>query len=152
MANQTTFRIARGASCRAAKWKPIDVTWPEFLDKLNSPARTGETVAEYKRMSKADKSAAKDVGGFVAGELAHGKRSNRTVRNRSMVTLDADKAYPGQWDDVTLIADYCMAMYSTHSHTPAPEHPAPAGRCPFLRSGHKPRGLRFLLRASSSGV
>ena len=113
-----TYRIARGASCKAAKWKPVDMTWPDFLDKLNSPARTGETVAEYKRMSKAEKSIAKDVGGFVAGELANGKRSNRTVRSRSMVTLDADKAVPDQWDDVTLLCDYRMAMYSTHSHTP----------------------------------
>lgn len=112
------FRIARGASRRASKWKPVDVSWSEFLQKLNSPARTGETVAEYKRMGKAEKSAAKDVGGFVAGELLNGKRSNRTVRSRSMVTLDADKAYPGQWEDVTLICDYRMAMYSTHSHTP----------------------------------
>ena len=113
-----TYRIARGASCKAAKWKPIDITWPDFLAKLNSPARTGETVAEYKRMSKAEKSAAKDVGGFVAGELANGKRSNRTVRSRSMVTLDADKAVKNQWDDVTMLCDLRMAMYSTHSHTP----------------------------------
>ena len=113
-----TYRIARGASCKAAKWKPIDITWPEFLAKLNSPARTGETVAEYQRMSKAEKSAAKDVGGFVAGELANGKRSNRTVRSRSMVTLDADKAVKNQWEDVTLLCGYRMAMYSTHSHTP----------------------------------
>lgn len=113
-----TYRIARGASCRAAKWKPIDYTWQDFLSKLNSPARTGETVAEYKRMTKAEKALAKDVGGFVAGELLNGKRSNRTVRCRSMVTLDADKAYPGQWEDVTLLVEYRMAMYSTHSHTP----------------------------------
>ena len=113
-----TYRIARGASCRAAKWKPIDYTWQDFLSKLNSPARTGETVAEYKRMPKAEKAMVKDVGGFVAGELLNGKRSNRTVRCRSMVTLDADKAYPGQWEDVTLLVEYRMAMYSTHSHTP----------------------------------
>lgn len=113
-----TYRIARGMSCRAAKWKPIDYTWTDFLAKLNSPARTGETVAEYKRMTKAEKASAKDVGGFVAGELLNGKRSNRTVRSRSMVTLDADKAYPGQWEDVTLLCEYRMAMYSTHSHTP----------------------------------
>lgn len=113
-----TYKIARGASCRAAKWKPIEITWSAFLDKLNAPARTGETVAEYKRMTKADKSAIKDVGGFVAGELLNGKRSNRTVRSRTMITLDADKAYPQQWEDVTLLTEYRMAMYSTHSHTP----------------------------------
>ena len=116
--DRNTYRIARGASCRAAKWKPVDVTWADFLSRLNSPARTGETVAEYKRMTKAEKASAKDVGGFVAGELLGGKRSNRTVRCRSMVTLDADKAYPGQWEDVTLLCEYRMAMYSTHSHTP----------------------------------
>ena len=116
--DRDTYRIARGASCRAAKWKPIDYTWPEFLAKLNAPARTGETVAEYLRMNKAERSAVKDVGGFVAGTLLNGKRSNRTVRSRCMVTLDADKAYPRQWEDVTLLCEYRMAMYSTHSHTP----------------------------------
>lgn len=116
--DRDTYRIARGASCRAAKWKPIDYTWADFLAKLNAPARTGETVAEYKRMTKTEKAVAKDVGGFVAGELLNGKRSNRTVRSRSMVTLDADKAYPGQWEDVVLLCEYRMAMYSTHSHTP----------------------------------
>lgn len=115
--SRDTYRIARGASCRAAKWKPVDYTWADFLQKLNAPARTGETVAEYKRMTKAEKSLVKDVGGFVAGELLNGKRSNRTVRCRSMVTLDADKAYPQQWEDVTLLSEYRMAMYSTHSHT-----------------------------------
>lgn len=113
-----TYRIARGASCRAAKWKPIDISWAAFLDKLNAPARTGETVTEYKRMTKAEKAVVKDVGGFVAGELLNGKRSNRTVRSRTMVTLDADKAYAGQWEDVTLLCEYRMAMYTTHSHTP----------------------------------
>lgn len=112
-----TYIISRGASCRAAKWKPAAVTWDEFLAKLNAPARTGETVAEYKRMTKEEKAEKKDVGGFVAGELLNGKRSNRTIRNRCMVTLDADKAYSGQWDDVTALCDYRMAMYSTHSHT-----------------------------------
>jgi hypothetical protein len=69
-------------------------------------------------MTKAEKAVAKDVGGFVAGELLNGKRSNRTIRSRTMVTLDADKAYPGQWEDVALLCEYRMAMYSTHSHTP----------------------------------
>ena len=118
MVNSLTFRISRAPSRNSAKWKPVDISWQAFLDKLNSPARTGETVAEYKRMSKAEKSEVKDVGGFVAGELQSGKRSNRTVRSRSMVTLDADNAYPGQWDDVTALMDCTMAMYSTHSHTP----------------------------------
>ena len=113
-----TYRIARAPKCWAAKWKPKDVSWEEFLGLLNSPARTGETVAEYKKMTKAEKSVAKDVGGFVAGELLNGKRSNRTVRSRTMVTLDADKAYHGQWEEVTTLCDYRMAMYSTHSHTP----------------------------------
>ena len=118
MVNGLTFRISRAASRYSAKWKPVDITWQAFLDKLNAPARTGETMAEYKRMSKAEKSEVKDVGGFVAGELMNGKRSNMTVRSRSMVTLDADNAYPGQWDDVVLTVPYTMAMYSTHSHTP----------------------------------
>ena len=113
-----TYTIYRGASCRAAKWRPATLTWEEFLAKLNAPARTGETVAEYKRMSKDEKAEKKDVGGFVAGELQNGKRSNRTILNRCMVTLDADKAYPDQWDDVAALCDYRMAMYSTHSHTP----------------------------------
>ena len=74
------FRLSRSPSSKTSKCKPIDMTWMALMDKLRTPIRTGETVSEYMRMSKAEKSAAKDVGGFVAGELEGGKRSNRTVR------------------------------------------------------------------------
>ena len=52
---------------------------------------TTESAEEYAKMSKAQRDAAKDHGGFVAGVLAGGRRKVETVELRSMITLDGDR-------------------------------------------------------------
>ena len=80
--------------------------------------RTAETAREYKAMGKAERDQAKEAaGGFVGGALDGGQRKTEFVRERWLITLDADNAKPGAWDKVTLLHDFRMAMYSTHSHT-----------------------------------
>lgn len=118
---QTELRIATGRSCKEIQWKNKKITWAELVNKLAETTYTAETVAEYKAMNKDDQTRIKDIGGFVGGSLKEGRRKNGFVTSRSIVTLDADFAKPGLWEDIEAQTDYAMAVYSTHKHTP--EHP-----------------------------
>lgn len=112
------MRISTGKSRKDIHWKVTDMTWESLCSKLSVPTRTPETVREYKAMSADDRSARKDVGGFVGGVVDNGRRVKSAVRSRSLITLDADFATPDSWDNACLLFDYAMCCYSTHSHTP----------------------------------
>lgn len=108
--------IATGASRKTKTWKNKPVTWEELCARLASVTRTGETVAEYAKMSRDRQSAIKDVGGFVGGYCRNGDRTD--VLHRSLVTLDADSGDLGIWEDWKLLHGKAAAIYSTHKHKP----------------------------------
>ncbi len=110
------YKVAYGNSRKAKKWNNATITWEELRSRLSIPIRTGETVEEYHRMKSAGRSAAKDKGGFVAGELKDGERKTTSVLSRSMLTLDVDNAKKSFLDEYT--SPYSTFIYSTHSHTP----------------------------------
>lgn len=96
------------------------MSWFELVEKCKSTIRTKETVSEYQSMSKAERSKAKDVGGFIGGRLKKdGQRTKENIAARQVITLDADKATPNLWENFTLDSCFdCAALiYSTHSHT-----------------------------------
>ena len=115
------MKIATAPSRSSKRWRTTEVSWDWLLDKLRTPKRTGETVAEYRRMTKEEQSHRKDVGGFVGGAIEGGRRVSGAVRERWLLTLDADDAKADDWEEVTSLYDWRMCVYSTHSHTP--EHP-----------------------------
>lgn len=116
------MKIAEAKNKTSKKWRTHSITWEEFLSRIRDPFRTAETMREYKAMGKAEKDAAKEAkGGFVGGALTGGQRKTEFVKERWLVTLDADEAVPGMWETAVLLHDFCMAVYSTHSHTE--EHP-----------------------------
>lgn len=116
------MKIAEAKNKTSKKWRTHSITWEEFLSRIRDPFRTAETMREYKAMGKAEKDAAKEAkGGFVGGALTGGQRKTENVKERWLVTLDADEAVPGMWETAVLLHDFCMAVYSTHSHTE--EHP-----------------------------
>lgn len=110
--------ISTGKSRHDTTWKAENITWQELTDRLRTPCITPETYAEYRRMSAQDKADRKDVGGFVGGKLRGSRRKSEDVLSRCLITLDADSAYPGLWDDVTVMLPWQMCAYSTHSHSP----------------------------------
>ena len=112
------YDVSVGKSKSSKKWNDCKFTWDEICAKLQTPVRTHETVAEYKKMRKAQRDEVKDVGGFVAGRLRDGLRKNENVISRSMITLDIDKADPDLIDTIEMLCDYTAVLYSTHSHTP----------------------------------
>lgn len=113
--------IASAHSRRSKKWKNRTWRWSELVQRCSEPLRTGESAAEYARMSREEQSLVKDVGGFVGGYLSGGARKGSAVLFRSLVTLDIDDADGTEWDELTMAYNCAAMVYSTHSHTEA--HP-----------------------------
>ena len=65
-------------------------TWSSLRERNRSPVRTPETAAQYQTLSKPERDAAKDQGGFVGGWLRDGLRKNGCVLSRCVGALDAD--------------------------------------------------------------
>ena len=112
------MKISIGHSRKDINWKPKEYSWQQLCEKLSKTVRTSETVAEYLAMSKDDKSAKKDIGGFVGGVIRGGRRTKGNVVCRTLITLDADFATQTSWTDATMLNEYAMCCYSTHSHRP----------------------------------
>lgn len=112
------MKIAYGDSRTAKKWKNNEISWEDFCRRVSTAQVTTETVEEYRKMTKARRDAIKDVGGFVAGHLKDGRRKVGNVLCRSMLTLDMDYGMPGILDELKMLTDFKMCVYSTHKHTP----------------------------------
>lgn len=114
--------IATGKSKTETKWKNIEISYQDLVEKLQVTTRTRETYSEYKRMAKANRDEIKDVGGFVGGSLKGGRKTAENLANRSLITLDLDSvdiAVSDLWDNITMFNDYEVIIYSTHSHEPS---------------------------------
>lgn len=111
--------IATGRSRKETDWKNRQMLWTDLVDRLADTTRTRETLAEYDAMSREEQNEFKDVGGFVGGTLKGGRRLAPAVAWRQVITLDADFATAGFWDDFVLFNDYAALVYSTHKHRPA---------------------------------
>ena len=110
--------IAYG-NCRQAKtWVNKTIRYTELKNRLRTTTHTTESAEEYARMSKAQRDAAKDHGGFVAGVLTGGRRKVETVELRSMITLDGDRISKELLQNFETSTPYTSCLYSTHSHTP----------------------------------
>lgn len=118
IAHDGSLSIATGSSRKEMHWKNREVLWSELLGKLSKTTRTHETYAEYIKAPKTRQDEIKDVGGFVAGVLANGRRKAGNVLERSMLSLDADFSKGGLWETFTLMFDCSACVYSTHKHTP----------------------------------
>lgn len=112
------MRLSIGKTRKDIAWKVVDLTWDELCDRLSKTLTTAETVAEYKRMTKDEKSDRKDVGGFVGGVIEGGRRLKDRVTSRTLVTLDADYAKENLWESIEVLCDYAVCVYTTHSHQP----------------------------------
>lgn len=112
------MKIATCTNRTNLTYRNVDISWDEFLEKLQTTKRTKETVEEYRKKTKDQQAAIKDVGGFVGGELKNGKRNSQSVICRSLVTLDADFAPQEFLDSIDFLYSNRCAVYSTHKHTP----------------------------------
>lgn len=116
-----TYTLSVGGSVRATVWKREEWTLAKFIDKLANPRRTAERVAEYAAMDKSERSARKDVGGYVGGTLKGTRRAKGEVESRSLITLDLDEVTVSLEEALAQIEralPYFYIVHPTHSHTP----------------------------------
>ena len=113
------IRIVTGRSRHETKWKTRSLRWDELVQRLTTVKRTGETVEAYKAMTREQRGAIKDIGGFVGGTLRGDRRKASEVLTRSLITLDIDYGTPNVPDIVAdMLSGTAWCLYSTHSHTP----------------------------------
>lgn len=112
------MKIAYGNSRMEKRWKNNEISWGDFCRRVSTTQTTTETVEEYRKMTKPQQDAVKDVGGFVGGHLRGGRRKTGTVLCRSMLTLDMDHGTPDILDELSLLNSHELCVYSTHKHTP----------------------------------
>lgn len=122
MQNDRIITISTGTSRRATLWTAQTMLISELWDRLKTPARGMETLAEYMRLKKSQQDDLKDIGGFMGGTLNGPRRKANNVTGRDIVTLDLDNIPAGGTDDVlrrveALGCGYCV--YSTRKHQPA---------------------------------
>ena len=96
--------IATAPRRNSSTWTNHKMTWSALVQKASFSRDTGETLQEYKAMTKTQKSAVKDIGGFVGGELKGGIRQEKMVKCRHVLTLDADHDAPALPFDIELSA------------------------------------------------
>ena len=109
--------IAYGNNRQAKKWVNKTIRFDDLKERLKVTIRTTESAEEYAKMSKAQRDAAKDHGGFVAGVLMGGRRKIDTVEKRSMVALDGDRITKEFLDNYETTCPYTSVLYTTHSST-----------------------------------
>ncbi|MED5019316.1 virulence-associated E family protein [Paenibacillus chibensis] len=114
---QLTISVA--GSRDSVNWQPQLTYWSELVERLRVATRGTETLAEYMSMPKSKQDELKDVGGFVAGALAGGRRKAGAVTGRDVLTLDLDNIPAGGTADVLRRLDglgCAYAVYSTRKH------------------------------------
>lgn len=117
--------ILTGTSRLSKGWTNEQYSWEAFVALLHGKAwenTTPESMAQYAAMTKEQRTAAKDVGGFVGGRSAQdGPRNKGCIVARSLVALDADDLQEPADDMFRGLDGLTYVAYTTHSSTP--EHP-----------------------------
>lgn len=122
MQHDRQITISAGANRRATQWNAQTLLVSELWDKLKTPARGTETLAEYMSFKKSQQDELKDIGGFVGGSFTGSRRKANNVSGRDLITLDLDNIPSGCCENVLRRVDalgcgYCV--YSTRKHKPS---------------------------------
>lgn len=120
--NDRQIIISAAGNRNYKKWPAQTLFWSELVERIKTPVRSVETLAEYLRMPKSRQDDLKDVGGFVAGSLSENRRKANSVMGRDVITLDLDNIPAGHTQEVLRRIDglgCAYAVYSTRKHEEA---------------------------------
>ena len=111
--------LSVGNSRKETNWRQQATSVSALYDRLKTPVRGAETLAEYTRLRKSEQDDLKDVGGYVAGSMNGPRRKANAVTGRDVITLDFDNVPAWGADDIVtalnkLGCSYCV--YSTRKH------------------------------------
>lgn len=113
------YLISVAGSSKSTNWKRKAYTWDSLVQELSVPKMVGsESMREFDLLAKSEKAIRKDVGGFVGGTLAGGRRSKNSVTGRSLITLDVDYGEDGFFFDFCMNFGCAAAIYGTRSDRP----------------------------------
>lgn len=113
------LEIAVGKSRKDINWKNITLTWESLVDKLRTTHRTAEIFTSYISAKKDRQDEIKDIGGFVGGLLAGGRRKKDSVIHRSLICLDVDHTKDfSVWENFEILYGNKAMLYTTHKHSP----------------------------------
>ena len=120
--NNPVLKIAVCNHRTDKRYKNVERSWMAIKDRNRIPVRTTETAEEYPHLSKEQRDALKDQGGFVGGWLREGVRKNGNVISRCVGALDADNIPSGV--SFPALVRHALTgvewfLYSTHKHTSA---------------------------------
>ncbi|EHL13150.1 hypothetical protein HMPREF9629_00450 [Peptoanaerobacter stomatis] len=121
LSNNKALNISVAGNRKATKWASSQMYWSEFIERIQNPVRSLETLAEYLKYSKTQQDDLKDVGGFVGGLLKDNRRYEKNVLSRDLIALDLDNIPAEGTNDVLLKIKglgCAYAVYSTRKHEP----------------------------------
>lgn len=122
MLNDKLLTLTVGNSRKSKNWMRQEIMWSELCEKLRTPYRSTETLAEYMKLPKSEQDNLKDLGGFVGGTIEGAQRKASSVSGRDIITLDMDCIPADGTDSLLKRVDalgcgYCV--YSTRKHCDA---------------------------------
>ena len=100
------YDISVGSSRNSLKWAAQQMSFEELKEKLEKPVVLTLTQAQYKALGKADRDAAKDIGGLVGGKLKGTRRKKDEVISRSLIILDGDELNPSFIEEYELLHEF----------------------------------------------
>lgn len=122
MPDGRNLTIYTAQSRRDQTLQPVTMTVSEFFNRLRQTVPLDQSWGAYQALSKVQRDALKDRGGFVAGVLDGGHRRSGCVASRCCAVLDMDSCPSGTTEDVARrVAGLGVAysIYSTASHHPS---------------------------------
>lgn len=117
--NDRLIKISSAGSRKSTHWPTQTLYWSEMVDRLRTPVRGTETLAEYMSLPKSKQDELKDVGGFVAGTLHGNRRKPSNVIGRDVITLDLDNIQHAKTQDTLCRVSSlgcAYVVYSTRKH------------------------------------
>lgn len=114
---QQMIWLSIGSSRKETSWKNVQMEWPELVKRMSTTVVTPETLKEYLGFAKPLQDERKDVGGYVGGTIAGGRRKKAAVTSRSLITLDVDFGTMDFWEDFIQFYPNAAFIYGTHKHS-----------------------------------
>lgn len=106
--------ISAASSRKAVHWQNQTLYWSELVEKLKTPVRSTESLAEYLKMPKSKQDELKDVGGF-SGQLSGNRRKASNIIGRDLIALDLDNIPAGGTTDILKRLEGLGCSYLTYS-------------------------------------